>query len=336
MDNSFFVVLPSNTPSNVHINTSSHYKVDLIKPLNLPGNNWEVCLHEISFVNSWNNIHSRINNIILMGYKQSKKRPNFSSITELFDHVLAETDAEDFPREFSEPLSPQLNLIILPKKKRRKRTYEMHIPPGRYNTIDLILDNMNKVKPNWFISNFRRIKSGLQKVQFELNMYADSLTFNPVIAQILGFKNCHYFFGMTPDDLVVPGDTIEYRNPGNKIIDFDRNVQLSESDRCIITGALQPEIRACFYNLFVYTNIVRDSYVGDTLTPLLRTVQNTSPKDAYITQSFLHNIYIPVKTNYIPTIEILLADDTGHNIAFEYGKTIVTLHFRKRQPILLE
>lgn len=339
---SFFVVLPSNTPSNIHKNTSSHYKIDLLKPLILPGNDWEVCLHEISFVNSWNNIHNRINEVIFIGYKKTANRPHseHGSITDLFEAVLTETLKEDsvtgnYPHEFSTPPSPH-QILPLPRKK-RKRFFEGRISPGRYDDVSMVIDGINKIKPNWFVSIFKRLESGLRKVQFELNTYADGITLNPVLAQILGFKNTHYYFGMTSNDLLYPGDSIVYKSSDNQIKHFEDDVvDLTTTDRCIITGALQPDIKACFYNIFVYTNIVYESYVGHTLTPLLRTVQNTSPKDAYVTQSFLHNIYVPVKSNYIPTIEILIADDSGEKVEFEYGKTIATLHFRKRQSIILE
>ena len=40
--------------------------------------------------------------------------------------------------------------------------------------------------------------------------------------------------------------------------------------------------------------------------------------------------YVPILTNEFDHIEIDIRDDAGHNIPFEFGRSIVVLHFRKR------
>lgn len=312
MTENFFLVLPSNTKSSIHRNTSSHFVINLPKPLNLIGQ-WEVCLHEISFVNSFNNIHDRINNVIFTGYKNDPLlEQKVESLTEVFD----------------------LKRDSYPALKNRFRTAHTKVPPGRYMRVEDIVDAINMIKPKWFASKIKLEKVGLKKVRFELNSFANSITFHPVLAQIMGLKNNHFAFGMEETDLEYSTDTIKKHIVGEEDMgawEMDQTDILKHYS--IVTGTHQPDIRACFYNIYVYTNIVKDTIVGNSYVPLLRTVQNTTPKNAYVTESFLHNNYIPIKTNYISSITIYLTDDTGSQVEFKFGKTIATLHFRKKDSL---
>ena len=327
MDN-FYIVLPSNTHNKVSRNTSSHFKTTLINPIELKGD-YECCLHEISYYQSFNTITQRNNEVTFVGYKKENPLVDFQ---DLFDGLISseEIDPKDYPGEFKRP--PEWYTT---KRKRRLKTIPASINPGIYRFIGPIIDGINEIRPKFWDSRLRlTTKHGRKFVQIELNKFAIGIEFHPVLSQMLGFKNEHYQWGKQEKDYTFPGDRIEYFDPEGKKITLSDPVELSSHDICIVTASQQPDVKACFYNIFVYTNIIKNTMVGDSLVPLLRTVQNEDLRNPYVTRSFKHNIYSPLKTEFIPEIEILLCDETGTQLEFNVGKTIVVLHFRKRKYTL--
>lgn len=82
-------------------------------------------------------------------------------------------------------------------------------------------------------------------------------------------------------------------------------------------------------SLYVYTDIVKYQYVGDTLAPLLRNVV-VPPNNSLSTQTVIFDSphYLPVNKSVIETINIKITDEQGNNIKFRRGKSIIKLHFR--------
>jgi len=80
--------------------------------------------------------------------------------------------------------------------------------------------------------------------------------------------------------------------------------------------------------LYVYSDIIKYQFVGDTLAPLLRTVH--VPNNFHIVNNITFDSphYIPLSNLNINSINISIRDDTGASIHFLKGKTIVKLHFR--------
>jgi len=96
------------------------------------------------------------------------------------------------------------------------------------------------------------------------------------------------------------------------------------------------DINRSFATMFVYCDVVRESIVGNTTVPLLRTL-NVEGRYGDIIQKTYHTpIYVPLQRSYFDSIEINIRDDTGRLVPFESGKAIVTLHFRRsRNPYFL-
>lgn len=84
-------------------------------------------------------------------------------------------------------------------------------------------------------------------------------------------------------------------------------------------------------SLYVYTDIVKYQYVGDTVAPLLRNV--VVPNNTLTTQNVMYDSphYLPVNKSVIETINIRITDELGNNINFRRGKSICKLHFRPIQ-----
>lgn len=85
--------------------------------------------------------------------------------------------------------------------------------------------------------------------------------------------------------------------------------------------------------IFVHSNIVEHSIVGERYEQLLRTVKvpfNAQPNDQ-INFEDPDPIFHTLNTNYISQIDIRLTDDSGNKIPFQDGgESRVTLLFRRR------
>lgn len=84
--------------------------------------------------------------------------------------------------------------------------------------------------------------------------------------------------------------------------------------------------------LYLYTDIIEHQFVGDSFSPLLRTVSvpNSLRYGDYVSHNYIQPHYIPVVRNNIDFIELDLRSDTGEPIQFGSGKVIIKLHFRQR------
>jgi len=94
------------------------------------------------------------------------------------------------------------------------------------------------------------------------------------------------------------------------------------------------DIRAGLYNIYVYCSIVEKQIIGDALVPLLAKMPVSGTFDSVVHHICQHPIYVPLVRTNIDTIEIAIKDDTNNGISLQYGKVILTLHFRKRPTFL--
>ena len=94
-------------------------------------------------------------------------------------------------------------------------------------------------------------------------------------------------------------------------------------------------IDAGYNHLFIYSDIVEYSIVGDTLAPILRVVpfKSSNSDENNDSQHINHEImnlhYVPVSKSEFDTIHINITGDSGYPVHFVIGKTIAKLHFRQ-------
>ena len=84
------------------------------------------------------------------------------------------------------------------------------------------------------------------------------------------------------------------------------------------------DLEAGFHAMYLYTDIVEPQLVGDSKVFFGDNVSINFPKLQYI----------PVNVKSFETVEIDIKDDTQEKVPFEFGKVIVTLHFRQRRSPL--
>ena len=85
-----------------------------------------------------------------------------------------------------------------------------------------------------------------------------------------------------------------------------------------------------FDTIYVYTDVEESRIVGDSLAPLLRSLPVGESHGATVYDRFTIIHYVPLLYAHFKSIEINVRDDTGRFVPHEYGKVIVTLHFRRR------
>jgi len=119
----------------------------------------------------------------------------------------------------------------------------------------------------------------------------------------------------------------EHQNP--IVSDVDYSLRFKGHNICDINDG--------FSSAYVYCNVLEHIPVGDTKAPLLRIVGLSGKSGDTIHTIYEKPIYVPLQQKSFDSIEIDMRSDTGDPIPFEYGKVLVTLHFRQRKiPYLLQ
>jgi len=88
-----------------------------------------------------------------------------------------------------------------------------------------------------------------------------------------------------------------------------------------------------FHDLYVYCDIIQPQYVGNALVPLFGIVPVEGKYGQRVSKSFLRPQYVPVSRKQFESIEVNIKRDTGETAPFEFGRVLLTLHFRQSRPV---
>ena len=97
----------------------------------------------------------------------------------------------------------------------------------------------------------------------------------------------------------------------------------------ISTAEQAVDLEHGFHDLYVYCDVIQSQYVGDALVPLLRIVPIEGKDGERISKSFIRPQYLPVNRKQFESIEVNIKRDTGETVPFEFGRVLLTLHFRQ-------
>ena len=97
---------------------------------------------------------------------------------------------------------------------------------------------------------------------------------------------------------------------------------------------LPVDLEAGFHAMYLYTDIVEPQLVGDSKVSLLKVVKCSGEFGDNVSVNFPNLQYVPVSVKSFETVAIDIKDDTQEKVPFEFGKVIVTLHFRQRRSPL--
>jgi hypothetical protein len=100
----------------------------------------------------------------------------------------------------------------------------------------------------------------------------------------------------------------------------------------IATNVFEPN---CGLNLmYVYCDIASYASVGDTKAPLLRVCSVNGKHGEIVRTIYTHPHYVPVGRREFDVIEININTELGKPMPFTFGKSVITLHFRRRHSLL--
>ena len=86
------------------------------------------------------------------------------------------------------------------------------------------------------------------------------------------------------------------------------------------------------HQLFVYTDIACYSFLGDVTATILRVIPCETKKDTnHIHKEFVNLHYVSVAKSFIDQVQETIKGDTGNDVPFISGKTLIKLHFRQRE-----
>lgn len=118
--------------------------------------------------------------------------------------------------------------------------------------------------------------------------------------------------------------------PNNKPHDFrvklGRSLQF-EGYWVVALTEINTSDRGQTKELFVYSDICKDSFIGSSERPLLRRIFYEGKDQNNIVYD--NPYYIPIKLTDIQQIHVYINDSNGQNASFLKGKVTITLHFKK-------
>ena len=119
---------------------------------------------------------------------------------------------------------------------------------------------------------------------------------------------------------------VKLRGDIARIFGFLNDTTIRASDEKGFTLALPETGNQYFY---VYTDIIKSQYHGDVVVPVFRTVTVKGEHGSYVSKNFERPHYVHLNKKIFDTISINIRDEAGDLVAFEHGKVIITLHFRR-------
>lgn len=180
------------------------------------------------------------------------------------------------------------------------------IPQNNYNSIHDVVAAIETVsRPDGFSGHFTIDKLTGKCI---LSLYGqEKVKMDMGLARILGFKDNSY-----------------------------KNVHKDMKRHRQIVADYPPNLNANLNVIYIYTNLIQTSLVGNSYVPLLRTVPANLTTDFgnVVVESFFLPHYFPLAARYFTYIEIKLTDHAGQPIQFMTGSVVAKLHIRRRKQLV--
>jgi hypothetical protein len=98
----------------------------------------------------------------------------------------------------------------------------------------------------------------------------------------------------------------------------------------VLTGSRAFDVNRGLNFMYVCCDVAAHSTVGDTRAPLLRVCDVSGEHGRVIHVTYDQPHYVPVERLEFDSIEIAINNELGNPMPFEFGISVVTLHFRRR------
>lgn len=201
-----------------------------------------------------------------------------------------------YPHSWHNVRSPFLQVEFAAKQI----AYRGKVEHGYYMRTEELIHAINSLKPHNFEGKIfisrtnKRVKAVLHPGEY--------IHFKKELAALLGFE------------------THELENP------------FTADKKLLIKAPNVSDVHATMHNIFVYTNIVKETLVGKGYCPLLRIVPTDKGEHGNnVHMTFINPFYHELALDRISSIRITLCDDQGQPVRFQFGKVICKLHFRRKR-----
>ena len=186
------------------------------------------------------------------------------------------------------------------RKRKQGRMWEiLTVPSGHCSSIEDMLQTMNEL-----VNNEELFKDDVK------------LSYNTLTRKVT---------------VQLQNNTEIYLGDVGYVLGFSPEITFSNTT----TAEREADLEHGFNDLFIYCDILQSQYVGDALVPLLRIVPEEGKDGQRISKSFVRPQYVPVSRKQFETIEVNIKRDTGEPVPFEFGRVLITLHFRQSRPLYL-
>jgi hypothetical protein len=277
-------------------NKTNDFRIQLPYPIQLTGPGWEVALVEIMYPRSWNNINESVVPLQHQLLSDSELPENCIQITMPTRYATSSTTNYHF------------------------KTHTLTVPGGYYDTVDKLVEALNKETELLIITD------GTDKTNVETTKWLRKelpnwlqFSYNPIIQRISIWvsdkvkfvrisEHLKYMLGFDDKD-------VDEFLPGNKYL-----------------ARFPTDLRGGTDSLYVYCDLVEPQIVGNVRVPLLRTVPVTGSYGQVIDEIFHSPHYMSLQQTSFSSIHLTINSDTNEPLRFQFGKSVIKLHFRKRRP----
>lgn len=124
--------------------------------------------------------------------------------------------------------------------------------------------------------------------------------------------------------------TIILRDDVARLLGFQNGAVIKKGSSAESAFAATPS--GGMHQMYLYSDCIHPQPHPDSYVNVLRTMAiDAELNRTYVSKSFDPPYYYPLKNDTLATIKFDLLDDTGKHIAFDTGKILIVLHFRKRR-----
>jgi len=220
-------------------------------------------------------------------------------------------------------LTKDYNIKIRKLENENADPYTVVIASGNYRNIHFLLSEINhQLESSYYIVHpITRFSynSNSKKISLIFGNDVTYLKFNERLAEILGLSNdaVNTYFGKSQNERT------------NSIVSLLERPEMKRRHE----GVNGVDLNLTRHNLFIYSkDLIEPSLVGGEYVPLLGIIPtNDDNFSRYVVYTFREPAYYKIQNNQLTKIHISIKDDTGKQIKFLSGRSVLVLHFRPIQ-----
>ena len=191
------------------------------------------------------------------------------------------------------------------------------VAPGNYKTVNELITAISVA-----IENAELINLTIDKVLDDI----DSSTSDLSKHISFGYEHNKVYFKAVYDNMI---KHVQMSQMLRYILGFEKT-RFPGNKKEKIHAKYPPDLRAGIESFFIYTDIIAPQLVGNKRAQVLRIVPVSGTFGEIVDRTFVTPHYVPVLKKVFASIDISIKTDQDRPFSFQFGKSIVKLHFRKR------